>query len=82
VFSNNAHYNAIVRIMLHIAAQPRDNIMSRKDYRAIARILSDYRPAMNDLYFNNMVEELAGVMQRDNPRFDASRFKQACYCQD
>ena len=56
--------------------------MTRKDYIALAKVISDtrynttnlnYYQALNDLTLN-----LAVVLKAENPRFDVSKFFQAC----
>ena len=61
--------------------------MTRKDYVAIAAVISDgalincptqAELAMNTATRNKIAWQLADVMARDNPRFDGARFLKAC----
>jgi hypothetical protein len=47
--------------------------MSRKDYKAIARVIfiSDSK--------EDIITKLGIVFSRDNPRFDLARFEEACH---
>ena len=61
--------------------------MTRKDYVAIARVISDgalincateKEQHMNTATRAKIAYQLADVMGRDNPRFDGARFLKAC----
>ncbi len=59
--------------------------MTRKDYVAIARAISDqrnaYQPNWDPNLFralNDVSRELANILQADNARFDRARFLAAC----
>jgi hypothetical protein len=51
--------------------------MSKKDYEAVARILSDSR-AISDAALPYLAEKFADWFADDNPRFDRERFLKAC----
>jgi hypothetical protein len=53
--------------------------MSRKDYIQIAALLQQYKERLSVQEFNALVTDLAMLFQRDNPRFDASKFASAIY---
>jgi hypothetical protein len=51
--------------------------MSRKHYREVADILS--RSKQKDHWsFDDVINELCIMFKNDNPRFNASKFKEAC----
>lgn len=65
--------------------------MTRKDYEAIAEVLSGYRRDIRDFpskvldhdviaveTVNNIAQALATVFEQDNPRFTRNRFLDAC----
>ncbi len=61
--------------------------MTRKDYVAIAKAISDGQfincPTEADLFMNlstrvKIARQLAETMAQDNPRFDRERFLKAC----
>ena len=57
--------------------------MSRKDYEAIARAIRDSRPhdfVNTEPHFvrRQIALALADVLANDNPRFDRTRFLDAC----
>jgi hypothetical protein len=61
--------------------------MTRKDYVAIARVISDGQfincptkaeHAMMNTTRSKIAYQLADLMSRDNPRFDGARFLKAC----
>ncbi len=60
-------------------------MMTRKDYVAVADILSEYAPGANEVsweepqLFDQMVREFADYMAEDNPRFMRNKFIDACY---
>ena len=65
--------------------------MTRKDYEAVAEVLAEYRRDVRDFpsevldhdivaieTVNRLAECLAKVFEQDNPRFQRSRFVEAC----
>lgn len=55
--------------------------MTRKDYVAIAEVISSNRSVMNEVAragVDVVATELATVLKRNNPRFDRDRFLTAC----
>jgi hypothetical protein len=53
-------------------------MMTRKDYVAVADILSDYRVVMDPDEYYSLVVDFGKMMRLDNDRFDLSRFMLAC----
>jgi hypothetical protein len=54
-------------------------MMTRKDYVAVAEILSDFKYAIaNDVVFTDLVEEFADFFSADNPNFKFDKFTHAC----
>jgi len=53
-------------------------MMTRKDYVAVANILSDYRVVMDPDEYYSLVVDFGKMMRLDNERFDLSRFMIAC----
>ena len=53
-------------------------MMTRKDYVAVANILSDYQEVMDFDEYYQMVMDFGKMMRLDNERFDLSRFMIAC----
>jgi hypothetical protein len=53
-------------------------MMTRKDYVAVANILSDYRVVMDPDEYYSLVVDFGKMMRLDNERFDLSRFMVAC----
>lgn len=51
--------------------------MTKKDYVAIAALLAGY-PFTDDQDRISLAHRAADMLQRDNPRFDRTRFLQAC----
>jgi len=63
--------------------------MTRKDYEVIAKVLQQHRNRVEDAIvdpavkigeqrrFENLIEDFAFVLGRDNPRFDEERFRAA-----
>lgn len=57
--------------------------MSRKDYVAIAALLSDYARTTSDptqaedIAFADLVDGFIHLFQQDNPNFNAERFREA-----
>lgn len=55
--------------------------MSRKDYNALAAAVRDWRRvclSLDEADVAQLVARLAAVCQSDNPRFQRSRFFDAC----
>lgn len=53
-------------------------MMTRKDYKATAAILKDFRGMMFRDNHIELMEAFAKMMKADNPRFDENRFFEAC----
>jgi hypothetical protein len=53
-------------------------MMTRKDYVAVAEILSDYQEVIEFDEYYQMVMDFGKMMRLDNERFDLSRFMIAC----
>jgi hypothetical protein len=54
-------------------------MMTRKDYVAIAEILSDFKPGINNqIVFEDLVDEFADFFSADNPNFKYDKFREAC----
>ena len=53
-------------------------MMTRKDYVAVAEILSDYKEVIEFDEYYQMVLDFGKMMKLDNTRFDLSRFVMAC----
>ena len=53
-------------------------MMTRKDYVAVADILSNYQDVMDSDDYYEMVMDFGKMMKLDNDRFDLSRFMIAC----
>ena len=53
-------------------------MMTRKDYVAVAHILSKYQDVMDSDDYYEMVMDFGKMMKLDNIRFDLSRFMIAC----
>jgi len=53
-------------------------MMTRKDYVAVANILSDYQEVIEFDEYYQMVLDFGKMMKLDNERFDLSRFLIAC----
>ena len=54
-------------------------MMTRKDYVAVAEILSDFQDSINDhLTFEDLVNEFADFFSADNPNFKMEKFTHAC----
>ena len=53
-------------------------MMTRKDYVAVANILSDYQEVIEFDEYYQMVMDFGKMMKLDNERFDLSRFMIAC----
>ena len=53
-------------------------MMTRKDYVAVAEILSKYGERILVWDFDNLVNDFADLMEADNERFMRDRFVEAC----
>ncbi len=54
-------------------------MMTRKDYVKTADILNEFKEYINDnVTFSDLVDEFVSMFEADNPRFDATRFYDAC----
>ena len=53
-------------------------MMTRKDYVAVAKILSNYQDVIEADEYHEMVLDFGKMMKLDNTRFDLSRFMIAC----
>jgi len=54
-------------------------MMTRKDYVAVAEILSSYKDGMVDeFWFADLVLDFAGLFAEDNPNFKEDKFREAC----
>lgn len=52
--------------------------MNRKDYDKAAEIVRQDADENGDIFSKLMQESFVQFFQKDNPRFDANRFRQAC----
>jgi hypothetical protein len=54
-------------------------MMTRKDYVAVADILSGYSNAMIDnFWWEDLVNDFADFFAKDNPNFNREKFTEAC----
>ena len=54
-------------------------MMTRKDYVAVAEILSSYKDLIDDVFtFEDLVEDFSGMFAEDNPNFKHEKFREAC----
>jgi hypothetical protein len=58
-------------------------MLTRKDYKAIANILNDQQADFNEgddgkALLNIVAHQLSHYMAQDNPRFNRSKFLEAC----
>jgi hypothetical protein len=54
-------------------------MMTRKDYVAVAEILSSFKPLISDQFtFEDLVDEFADLFATDNPNFKLDKFREAC----
>jgi hypothetical protein len=53
-------------------------MMTRKDYVSTAEILWQIRNAVTPEIHSHLVNEFAEMFANDNPRFDQTRFENAC----
>lgn len=52
--------------------------MTRKHYKRIAEILVAHRDHIDPIRYAYLIEDMAGYLAEDNPRFDRTRFIEAC----
>lgn len=53
-------------------------MMTRKDYIAVSNILKDRKASIPEDAYIGLVNDVANYMSSDNPRFEKSRFIEAC----
>jgi len=54
-------------------------MMTRKDYVAVAEILSSYKDLIDDVFtFEDLVEDFSAMFAEDNPNFKHEVFREAC----
>jgi hypothetical protein len=54
-------------------------MMTRKDYVAVAEILSGYHQAMIDnFWWEDLLNDFAIMFEEDNPNFKRDKFIEAC----
>lgn len=53
-------------------------MMTRKDYVAVAGILSGYRHAIDVEDYADLIADFSNYFLADNPNFSHSRFEMAC----
>jgi hypothetical protein len=54
-------------------------MMTRKDYVAVAEILSSFKDLIGDEFtFHDLVDEFADMFSSDNPNFKYEVFREAC----
>lgn len=53
-------------------------MMTRKDYVETATILLDHSDVVEDVVLYSIAKDFANYFVKDNPRFDETRFLQAC----
>ena len=54
-------------------------MMTRKDYVAVAEILSSFKNLIADQFtFEHLVDEFADMFSADNPNFKYEKFREAC----
>lgn len=54
-------------------------MMTRKDYVAVAEILSSFKNLIADQFtFEDLVDEFADMFSADNPNFKYDKFREAC----
>jgi hypothetical protein len=57
----------------------RMNRMSRKDYEMIAKCIRDAgKQTLGSIFRDLLISSLCAEFAKDNPRFDADRFREAC----
>ena len=54
-------------------------MMTRKDYVAVAEILSSFKDEINNqAVFQDLVDEFCDMLEADNPNFKFQKFREAC----
>jgi hypothetical protein len=54
-------------------------MMTRKDYVAVAEIISSYKDLIGDEFlFEDLVEDFSSFFAEDNPNFKFDKFREAC----
>ena len=53
-------------------------MMTRKDYRATATILTVFKGEMSEEAYELLVHKFAFMFKMDNTRFNSDKFAQAC----
>lgn len=53
-------------------------MMTRKDYVAVAEILSSYKDLCDEFTFEDLVEDFSVFFAEDNPNFKHEKFREAC----
>jgi hypothetical protein len=54
-------------------------MMTRKDYVETAKILNQFIDRVDSHEFNDLIFEFSEWFASDNPRFDETKFQDACY---
>jgi hypothetical protein len=54
-------------------------MMTRKDYVETAKILNQFIDRIDSHEFNDLIFEFSEWFLSDNPRFDETKFQEACY---
>jgi hypothetical protein len=54
-------------------------MMTRKDYVAVAEILSKYVDKVDNDYLSDLARDFSDMFQKDNERFDYLRFLKAVF---
>ena len=57
-------------------------MMTRKDYVEVARIIHAHADSLSDSALYSLVQSFADYMETDNPRFQRTRFYDACLTGD
>ena len=52
--------------------------MTRKDYVATAKILSEFAGQIDEFIFEDLVDEFGDMFAADNERFNLEKFREAC----
>ena len=54
-------------------------MMTRKDYVAVAEILSSFKDLIGDEFtYHDLVDEFGDLFSADNPNFKLDKFREAC----
>jgi hypothetical protein len=54
-------------------------MMTRKDYVAVAEILSSYKDLIGDEFtFHDLIDDFGAMFEADNPNFKFDKFLEAC----